>query len=183
LTIDDGPTKDATEIILKTLSENHIKALFFCVGQNVERDTPLAKEILAEGHSIGNHNYSHKRLTRLSRMEQIGEVKKCNDVIKNKLGSETIYYRPPHGIFGINTNKILKQLKLKNVMWSLLTYDFKNNLNLVKLAVNKNLKSNSIIVLHDSIKSKDIIVDSIRYISEQAGKKGYEFGEPAECLK
>lgn len=183
LTFDDGPTAEATELIIKTLNEFNIKALFFCVGQNIEQEPQLAKEILAEGHTIGNHNYSHKRLSKLSNPEKIEEVKKCNDVIKEKLGLVSVYYRPPYGIFGFKTNKILKQLKLKSVMWSLLTYDFKNDFNLVKLAVNKNLNSDSIIVLHDSIKSKDIIVDSINYIAEQASKKNYLFGAPAECLK
>lgn len=183
LTFDDGPTSEVTEIILKTLAEFNIKALFFCVGQNIERKPELTKEILSHGHSIGNHNYSHKNLLTLSKEEQFNEIKKCNDVIRDKIGIEPVYYRPPYGKYRFSTNKLLKQFNLKNIMWSLLTYDFKNDFNLVKLAVNKNLKSDSIIVLHDNIKSKDIIADSINYIVDMAGKKGYTFGEPAECLK
>ena len=183
LTFDDGPTIEATEIILKTLNELETKALFFCVGQNIKRNTELAKEIIKLGHSIGNHHYSHKSLLILSREDQISEIKKCNEVMRDKLNILPEYYRPPHGKYRISTNKLLKQFKLKNIMWSLLTYDYKNDFNLVKFAVDKNLKSNSIIVLHDNIKSKDIIIDSIRYIAEQADKKGYSFGEPAECLK
>jgi hypothetical protein len=68
-------------------------------------------------------------------------------------------------------------------MWSLLTYDYKNDINLVKLVASKYMRRNSIIVLHDSLKSKDIIVDSINFIAEQAEKNGFEIGEPAECLK
>lgn len=183
LTFDDGPTVEATELILKTLSEFGIKGLFFCVGQNIERNSELAKEILLQGHLVGNHNYSHKSLLKLSREDQISEIKKCNEVMIDKLNIVPEYYRPPYGKYGLSTNKLLKQFKLKNIMWSLLTYDYKNDFNLVKFAVDKNLKSNSIIVLHDNIKSKDIIIDSIRYIAEQADKKGYEFGETAECLK
>lgn len=183
LTFDDGPTIEATETILKTLEELGIKALFFCVGQNIERNSELAGEISKQGHSIGNHNYSHKSLLKLSRDEQIKEIKKCNEIIRDRLGIDPVYYRPPYGKYRLFTNKLLKQFKLKNIMWSLLPYDFKNDFNLLKLAVDKNLKPNSIIVLHDNIKSKDIIIDSIRYIAEQADKKGYSFGEPAECLK
>lgn len=183
LTFDDGPTTEATEIILKSLNEFNIKALFFCVGQNIEQKPELTKEILSQGHSIGNHNYSHKNLLKISIEEQHNEIKKCNDVIRERIGIEPLYYRPPYGKYRLSTNKLLKQFKLKNIMWSLLTYDFKNDLDLVKSAVDKNLKPNSIIVLHDNIKSKDIIADSINYIVEIAGKKGYSFGEPAECLK
>lgn len=183
LTFDDGPTIETTELILKTLGELNIKTVFFCVGQNLKRNPEIAKEILKHGHSIGNHNYSHKSLTKLSIDSQISEIKKCNDVMRHKIGIEPVYYRPPYGKFRLNTNKLLKEFRLKNIMWSLITYDFRNDLNLVKLAVDKNLKSNSIIVLHDSIKSKDIVVESIRYISDKASEKGYSFGEPAECLK
>ena len=67
-------------------------------------------------------------------------------------------------------------------MWSLLTYDYKNDLSIVKFAVDKYLKHNSIIVLHDSNKSKNIISDSISFIADEVGKKHYQFGEADECL-
>ena len=183
LTFDDGPTVEATELILETLNELDIKALFFCVGQNIERNSVLANEILTQGHSIGNHNYSHKNLLKLSNDEQLNEIKMCNEIMREKLGIEPVYYRPPYGKYRLSTKKMLNQLKLKNIMWSLLPYDFKNDFELVKSAVDKNLKSDSIVVLHDNVKSKDIIVDSIRYIAEQVLSKGYSFGEPTECLK
>lgn len=183
LTFDDGPTIEATELILNTLNELNIKALFFCVGQNISKRIELAKEILSQGHLIGNHNYSHKDAFKLSYNEQLNEIKKCSDMIRDTLDFEPVYYRPPYGKFNLSTNKLLKQVKLKNVMWSLLTHDFKNNFNLVKSVVNRNLKSNSIIVLHDSIKSKDVIIKSIKYIYDIASEKGYQFGEPVECLK
>ena len=68
-------------------------------------------------------------------------------------------------------------------MWSLLTYDFQGDLGRVKLAVKKYLRKDSIIVLHDSIKSVNIIQDSIKIILDTANQKGYEIGEPEECLK
>ncbi len=182
LTFDDGPTADVTEIILKTLDELNTRALFFCVGQNIEQNHELAKEILSKGHIVGNHNYSHKNLLNLSYSEQLTQMTRCNEIMRDKLGIEPVYYRPPYGRFNLSTKKLLKQLKLKNVMWSLLTYDFKNDFHIVKAVVNKNIKSDSIIVLHDSIKSRNIIVDSIRYIFDKAYEKRFTFGEPAECL-
>ncbi len=67
-------------------------------------------------------------------------------------------------------------------MWSLLTYDYKNDISIVKFAVEKYLKQNSIIVLHDSNKSKEIINDSISFIADEVRKKNYQFGEANECL-
>ena len=67
-------------------------------------------------------------------------------------------------------------------MWSLLTYDYKNDLSIVKFAVEKYLNQNSIIVLHDNNKSKNIISDSISFIIDEARKRNYQFGETEECL-
>ena len=67
-------------------------------------------------------------------------------------------------------------------MWSLLTYDYKNDLEVVKFGVKKYLRNNSIIVLHDNIKSKNIILDSISLIVDEARSRNYQFGEADECL-
>ena len=76
----------------------------------------------------------------------------------------------------------MKKHDLKNVMWSLLTYDYKNDLSIVKFAIEKYLKHNSIIVLHDSNKSKSIISDSISLIADEVRKRNYQFGGADECL-
>ena len=68
-------------------------------------------------------------------------------------------------------------------MWSLLTYDFSGDIKEVKSTVEKYLRRDSIVVLHDSLKSVNIIQDSINIILETADKNGYEIGEPEECLR
>ncbi|GMU97133.1 hypothetical protein [Ignavibacterium album] len=103
--------------------------------------------------------------------------------MQNDFGYQVKYFRPPHGRFQLVTNRLLKKNNLKNVMWSLLTYDYKNNFELVKFAVTNFLKKDSIVVLHDSNKSKQIIKDAISVIIEEADKKNFTFGEPSECLK
>jgi peptidoglycan-N-acetylglucosamine deacetylase len=181
LTFDDGPISGNTENILKTLSNFKIKAVFFCVGNNILKNSSLASEILKEGHFIGNHTFNHSKLTSPG-FDDYAEIDRFNELVKDKLGFEVKYFRPPHGRFNLFTGKLLNNKKLTNVMWSLLTYDFKGNSSLVKYSITKYLKKNSIIVLHDSLKSKDIISDSISFIADEVSGKGFKFGEPAECL-
>lgn len=183
LTFDDGPIPESTEIILSELLKHRIKALFFCVGDNIQKYPELTKEILREGHTIGNHTFNHKILRSLSHREKINQIQSFNHLLKNEFGYEVKYFRPPHGRFQLTTNALMKKLNLKNVMWSLLTYDYKNNFELVKFAVTNFLNKDSIIVLHDSIKSKNIIRDSISFIIDEAANKNFSFGEPTECLK
>lgn len=182
LTFDDGPNPETTEVILKRLGDEKIKALFFCVGNNVQKYPQLVNQIKAEGHSFGNHTFNHKILNRISIEEKVLEIFSVNNLFQEKYNIKIKYFRPPHGRFQLSTDRLLKKFGLKNVMWSLLTYDYKNDLSIVKFAVEKYLTQNSIIVLHDSNKSKEIINDSISFIADEVRKNNYQFGEANECL-
>ena len=183
LTFDDGPTESATLKILSILSANHLKAVFFCVGNNMKNQLALAERMLSDGHTIANHTMNHKMLTHMSREESIREISSFNDLLKEKFNYNVKYFRPPHGRFDLKTNNILKELNLKCIMWNLLSYDYENNINKVKYAIDNHLNENSIIVFHDSIKCHAIIEESLNYTIEQANKKGFKFGEPEDCLK
>lgn len=181
-TFDDGPNPETTEIILKKLADEKIKALFFCVGENIKKYPDLAQLILGEEHTIGNHTLNHKILNKISNKEKDFQIESVNSIMKEKFNYNIEYFRPPHGKFQISTSSLLKQHNLKNVMWSLLTYDYKNDLSIVKFATQKYLRKNSIVVLHDSNKSKNLIVDSISLIADEVRKMNYQFGEAEECL-
>ncbi|MDP4116273.1 MAG: polysaccharide deacetylase family protein [Bacteroidota bacterium] len=183
LTFDDGPVPGNTDKILNWLSDRKIKALFFCVGNNVKNNFSITKNILSEGHTIGNHTYNHKVLYNLNETETKRELTKFNDLLKDEHNYEVKYFRPPHGRLIFNMNKTLKKYNMNCIMWSLITYDFNNDINIVKFAIEKKIRKNSIIVLHDSLKSKDIIIDSLNFFYEILEKKGYEIGDPEKCLK
>ncbi|HEY6437051.1 MAG TPA: polysaccharide deacetylase family protein [Ignavibacteriaceae bacterium] len=183
LTFDDGPTEVTTVKILNILKANNIKAVFFCVGNNIKNHPELAEIILEDGHTIANHTMNHKLLTSMSREESIEEISLFNNLMKEKFNYRVKYFRPPHGRFNLKTNGILNELNLKCVMWNLLTYDFENNLSKVKYSIENYLNKNSIIVFHDSIKCSDIIEETLNYTIEKVWKKGFVFGEPEDCLK
>jgi len=183
LTFDDGPTEAATLKILSILRANHLKAIFFCVGNNIKNQQALAERILSDGHTIANHTMNHKLLTKMSREESIAEIGAFNDLMKEKFNYSVKYFRPAYGRFNLKTNDILSELNLECVMWNLLTYDYENNIKKVKYAIDNYLKENSILVFHDSIKCSDIIEEALNYTIEQAGKRGLKFGEPQDCLK
>jgi peptidoglycan/xylan/chitin deacetylase (PgdA/CDA1 family) len=174
---------ETTKLILDTLRKRNIKAAFFCVGENVDKYPGLYEQILKEGHFICNHTYNHSQLLKLSKNEVIEQIEKFNNLIKQNSGKDVLYFRPPYGKFDLSIVSLLKEMNLKTVMWSLITYDYKNNIDEVKFSVERYLMENSIIVLHDSLKSKDIIVESINYIIEETSHKGFQIGAPAECLR
>ncbi|MCH7516676.1 MAG: polysaccharide deacetylase family protein [Bacteroidetes bacterium] len=183
LTLDDGPNPRSTEKILNLFSKLEIKALFFCVGKNVERYSEWTKNILNEGHIIGNHTFNHKILTRLNKIDSLEEINSFNSLMIEKYDRKVKYFRPPFGMVNFKTKKLMNETGMKCVMWNLLTYDYKKDIKKVKFSVDNYLQINSIIVLHDSNKTEDIIEDSIKYIVDAVSKNGFDFGVPEECLK
>jgi peptidoglycan/xylan/chitin deacetylase (PgdA/CDA1 family) len=182
ITFDDGPNPGTTEKILDSLKREKIKAVFFCVGNNVRKFPALTEEILKEGHTIGNHTFNHKRLTAVHNNEIHNEINSFNSLLKEQFNYDTNYFRPPYGRFNLRLRKLLMEKKLLNVMWSLLTYDYKNDINLIKLGISQYLKKNSIVVMHDSFKSEKVVIEGIKIVIEESLKNGFEIGEPAGCL-
>jgi len=183
LTFDDGPNPGTTEKILELLNSLNIKALHFCIGNNIKQHPGLTNELISEGHTIGNHTLSHKFLTRITSELAKAEIEQVNSILADEFNYNVKHVRPPYGRFNLSVRKLLNKTNLKVVMWNLVTYDYKNDMKKVKFAVDNYLQNNSLIVLHDSNKSKDIIIDSIKYITDTAALRGFKFGEPEECLK
>jgi peptidoglycan/xylan/chitin deacetylase (PgdA/CDA1 family) len=181
LTIDDSPTKNGTEQILKLLQENRIKALFFVCGKEIEKNINLIKEINSEGHTIGNHSFSHQSLLFKSTNFIYDEIKKTDELLKNNIKIDTLYFRPPYGRINFYTN-VVDNLGKKIVMWDILTYDYKNNIKIIKFAVQK-CKNNSIITMHDNIKTEKQVKENFKCVIDSVLSKGFNFGEPIECLK
>ena len=182
LTFDDGPTDSATLKILKILNSNKIKAVFFCVGNNIIKHPDLVKKILTDGHTIANHTMNHKLLTKMNREESVTEINSFNQEMKNSFNYQVKYFRPPFGLFNFKSKNLLSELEMRCVMWNLLTYDFENRIEKVKYAIDNYLRKSSIIVFHDNNKCADIIEESLSYTIGKAKEKGFEFGEPENCL-
>ena len=183
LTFDDGPTEEATLKILSILKSNRIKAIFFCLGNNIKQYPELASKILEDGHTIANHTMNHRVISRINREEVIDEIKSFNEVVEEIFNYKVKYFRPPHGRFNLKTSSILDELNLKCVMWNLLTYDYENRIEKVKYAVDNYLNENSIIVFHNNAKCHGIIEEALNHTFDCVAKKGYQFGEPEDCLK
>jgi len=183
-TFDDSPNIKTTEIILKALSHYGTKAVFFCNGENVIGKDNLIKEIDSQGHIIASHGYEHIRIDKLSKKEIEYQVEKNNYLLSNLINKPIKYFRAPYGRFlNYNLLKTLKKNNMKNVMWSLLTYDYESNTQRTKKIISIYLKKNDIIVFHDNDKSAKLISAVIHYTHNVIKMRGFNIGEPEECLK
>jgi len=96
LTFDDGPDPKWTPIILDVLKARGVKAAFFIVGNNAEFNPGLVRRIVAEGHEIGNHTYTHANLGKISQARMRLELDATQRLIESLTGRSTTLFRPPY---------------------------------------------------------------------------------------
>ncbi|MBG0813553.1 polysaccharide deacetylase family protein [Planomonospora sp. ID82291] len=149
LTFDDGPGKYADKL-LATLKKHNAKATFFLEGQYVKSRPAFAKLMVAEGHDIGNHSYTHPKFTESS-VEQIREeLKKTQDVVKKVTGRYPTTIRPPYGLLDDDTKAVATELKMPIVLWNGGSRDWATkNEKAIYDEVLKNAKRDGVILMHD----------------------------------
>jgi len=182
LTFDDGPGEKVTPQILDILRDENIKATFFVVGERVQRYPEILRRIYEEGHSIGNHTYSHQPAVLFSGVDPfMQEVRLAEETIFGIIGERPKIFRMPYG-----TNfpewpaykGMLERSGFRHISWNVNSFD----------AIRKNVppeqilnevmrqvpgKNEVIILFHDlgSQTTVDALPDIIRYLQWQ----GYHF--------
>ncbi len=168
LTFDDGPTPVVTPWVLDRLEEVEAKGTFFCLGRNVDKYPELYNQILAAGHSVGNHSYSHLRGFRSSVRRYMEDIELASGMIDSKL------FRPPYGrIFPGQVKAVLEQYDI--IMWDVLSIDYNSGLSGERVLQNvtRNVKPGSIIVFHDSDKAADNLYYALPRTLEHLKMEGY----------
>jgi len=149
LTFDDGPTPGVTTWVLDQLRQYDAKGTFFCLGKNVEKYPDLYRQIIDEGHAVGNHTYSHLKGWQTNNTEYYNDIQLANDLMSSTL------FRPPYG--SIKTSQIKNISEEFNiVMWDVLSQDYSQTIAPQKVLSNVlgSVKGGSIVVFHDSLKAQ-----------------------------
>lgn len=151
LTFDDGPSAAWTPALLDGLKERGVKATFFLIGENADKNPEIVKRMAEEGHLIGNHTYHHVELTKVSENEARLELADTSAVIVRITGKEPEYMRPP---FGAWQRKLEQEIQMLPVLWTIdpLDWTTENQDEIVNKVVTE-AEENDIILLHDCYKS------------------------------
>jgi peptidoglycan/xylan/chitin deacetylase (PgdA/CDA1 family) len=180
LTFDDGPS-EYTQNILDTLSKYNVRATFFLIGKNVEKYPQIARRIVLEGHSIGNHTYSHPLLAPVEPVSKIKkELEMASNVIESTCGIKPVFFRPPHGWRSPWMMNIARKEGYTVITWTISPDDWLPiNAKTISHRVLSKVAGGSIILLHDGLETKISnriqTVESLSEIIQELKSKGYEF--------
>lgn len=176
ITFDDGPSV-YTEELLDGLKDRGVKATFFVIGKSAVSYPDIVKRESNEGHLVGNHTYNHVEITKIGDKKAREEIEKTNTVLKEMLGKEIEYVRPP---FGAWQKKLEQEMNVLPVMWSIDPLDWTTeNVDEIVNKVVTEAKENDIILLHDCYQSS---VQAALRIIDILQKEGFEFVTADELL-
>jgi len=166
LTFDDGPIPEVTPWVLEKLKEFDVKATFFCIGDNVEKYPDIYKQILKEGHAVGNHTQHHIKGWSTEDEVYLKDIENAGAFISSNL------FRPPYGRIRKSQIRLIQQLNYHIIMWSVLSGDYNKNRS-PKACFNnvrRNIKPGSVVLFHDSLKAernmKYALVQTLIYMKE-----------------
>jgi len=155
ITFDDGPTPELTQWTLNQLKNYNAKATFFCIGDNILKYPEVFKEVVKDGHSIGNHTFNHLNGWKTNTQDYIENAKLFEKEYYKRSNENCQLFRPPFGKIKPSQSKILRRMGYKIIMWDVLSVDFDITITPEQCLENvlQNVKSGSIIVFHDSVKA------------------------------
>ncbi len=166
LTFDDGPHPIITPRVLDELRARGVKATFFVIGERVKSYPWVLRQVVAEGHEIGNHSYSHRLLSGMSEEMIRREVGDTQAAIRDAIGYETCLFRPPYGAFQPNANAIFREYGMNVIRWSVDPRDWRNrDAMLISNRVMRESRNGAIILCHDihraTLQALPVILDTM----------------------
>jgi len=182
ITFDDGPHGANTPRLLEMLRQRGIKATFFLVGECVAEYPEIVKQIVKEGHEVGNHSWNHPNLLKLSAEKVEDQIDRTHNVITQEAGAPPTIFRPPYGNF---TEKQRQWAHDKwgytTIIWDVDSLDWKHrNPAKTESIILSTTHAGSIILCHDIHKTT---IDAMPSVLDKLLAKGFKFVTVSELIK
>jgi peptidoglycan-N-acetylglucosamine deacetylase len=185
LTFDDGPTPGVTEEVLSILNEAGVKATFFVIGVNLERNLEDGRKIVAAGHELGNHTYSHKRMVLKTPSFIESEIARTDQLIRQAGYQSAIHFRPPYGKKLILLPYFLARTSRKTITWDVEPDSYPEiaaDSNKIVAHVMEKTRPGSIILLHVMSDSRSESLKAVKGVISGLKGQGYSFKTVSEIL-
>lgn len=173
LTFDDGPSVQTVEL-LEVLKQHDLTATFFLIGENASKHPEIVRQLLLEGHEIGNHSLTHRIFLYCTGDRTLKELEKTQQIISAIAGFRPRIVRPPCGVRSPAFFRAANALGLRTIQWDVAGFDWKyRSPERIAEAVLSKVRPGSIILLHDgdsegrqdrrpTVESIPLIADGLR---------------------
>ena len=186
LTFDDGPTPNFTDEILGVLKAEDVKATFFLIGGELERNPEEGRKIVAAGHEIGNHSYSHVRMILVTPSFVKTEIEKTDALIRAAGYEKTAHFRPPYGKKLFTLPYYLSNNDRRTITWDVAPEGFPEiaaDSEAITKYVLDNTRNGSIILLHVMYDPQKKSLRAVQPIIEGLKQKGFRFVTVSELIE
>jgi len=151
LTFDDGPHPAGTPEVLEVLARAGARAMFFMIGEQVERRPALAAEVLADGHAVALHGYRHRLQVRMSPAEVRADIERGRAVLEDATGFAPGWHRPPYGVYSPAGLLAVRTAGLRPLLWSRWGKDWRKFTTPRRIAGRiAGARTGEVILLHDA---------------------------------
>jgi len=152
--------------MLAALKRQNVSVSFFLEGNWTKKNPELAKLIVTSGHEVGNHSYSHPDMKQLTASRAREQIQKTNEIIEAATGKKCIWFAPPSGSYRVETIKVAAEFKMKTVMWTVDTVDWRKPSpdQLISRVMSK-IDNGSMVLMHpteSTAKSLDRLITQIK---------------------
>jgi peptidoglycan-N-acetylglucosamine deacetylase len=172
ISFDDGPSLSYTPEILKILKEEDVKAAFFCIGKNIPGNERLLRQTIAEGHTVGNHSYTHHTwFDMFSAGQMLGDLEMMDHEMHRVTGLQPKLFRPPYGVTNPNLKKAIIKGGYTPIGWSVRSFDtvIKDEKKLLNKVI-RSLEPGAVFLFHDTSKTT---LDMLPAFIKEVKNRGY----------
>ena len=186
LTFDCGYENGNTEPILDALKKHQAPATFFVVGHFLESAPEIAKRMVAEGHTVGNHTYHHPDMSSIADLTAFQKEMDDNAALFSEVTGQKManYYRPPQGKYSTKNLEMAKQIGYHTFFWSLAYVDWNVDAQPTKEEAFEKLLGRihpgAIVLLHSTSKTNGEILDELLTKWEEMGYTFHPLSELCE---
>ncbi|ULT59934.1 polysaccharide deacetylase family protein [Neobacillus drentensis] len=184
ITFDDGPNPIYTPEVLDIFAKAEGKATFFMIGEQMERYPEIVKEVAEQGHEIGNHTFSHPKLSELSPADCLSEIERNEEIIQELTGQLPVVFRPPYLDYNNDTISILKDkgypmigaLNMEAQDWE------QPGVEHILSASKKCVRNGSILIFHDGFGDRSQTIQAVKKLVFELKSEGYQLLTVSELL-
>lgn len=171
LTFDDGPHPEYTPRVLDRLQQSGWKGTFFVVGERARQYPELVQRIVAEGHELGNHTFTHGEPSQTSAETLLEEIRETRNLLRQITGRRVSLFRPPKGELSLDKLRVTWREQQTVVLWCVDPKDYRPDAeaDVRGWAARYKSRHGDIVLLHDSSPHSLAALDELQSHSRLTG--------------